>query len=249
MDASVQPKRLPWLAAARRSLATAQTVFDCQRRVARESAAGVWSPLERAEWLQRASHRIAKQIAIDLSVRGAVPGGPKILVANHLSYLDPIAIAHALPVCAIAKSEVRGWPSLGKTFESLGIIFVRRADPLSGAVALRKSMRLLREGVPVLVFPEGTTTLGEDVLPFRRGIFGAAKLSGVPVVPITLRYGSPEACWVGNAAFLPHFVALHRHPRVEARVEFGTPIDPSASPDAGSLAELARANVRSMLVP
>lgn len=186
---------------------------------------------------------------LELSIRGEVPEGPSVLVSNHMSYLDPIAIARAMPVAAVAKSEILGWPALGAALEDLGTIFVRRGDVFSGAIALRQAMRTLDAGVSVLVFPEGTTTFGDDVLPFARGAFGAARLKGVPVVPVVLRYARRDACWVGRAGFVPHFVALHRNPNVVAQLDFGEPIDPVAFSDAGSLTRAARQSIRKLVVP
>jgi 1-acyl-sn-glycerol-3-phosphate acyltransferase len=161
--------------------------------------------------------------------------------------LDPIAIARATPVAAVAKAEILGWPALGAALDDLGVIFVRRGDRFSGAVALRRMMRALDKGVSVLVFPEGTTTFGDEVLPFARGAFGVARLKGVPVVPVTLQYTRRDACWVGNAGFVPHFVSLHRNQRVIAELSFGDPIDPAVFSDPGSLAKAARRSIRELL--
>jgi 1-acyl-sn-glycerol-3-phosphate acyltransferase len=151
-------------------------------------------------------------------------------------------------VAAVAKSEILGWPGLGAALEDLGIIFVRRRDCLSGAVALRRAMRALDHGVSVLVFPEGTTTFGDEVLPFALGAFGVARLKGVPVVPVTLRYGQREACWVGDAGFVPHFVSLHRNQTISSELSFCDPMDPSDFLDAGSLAKAARRSIRELLL-
>ena len=58
----------------------------------------------------------------------------------------------------------------------------------------------------MIVFPEGTTSAGDCVLPFKRGIFGVARRLGVPVVPVALRYDSPSDCWIGSENFLSHYV-------------------------------------------
>jgi 1-acyl-sn-glycerol-3-phosphate acyltransferase len=103
--------------------------------------------------------------------------------------------------------------------------------------------------VPVLVFPEGTTTFGDDVLPFSRGAFGVARLMRVPVVPATLRYESSEACWVGSASLLPHVIKLHRENEVRAALTFGPRLDPMAFPDAASLAAATRQTIRRLVLP
>jgi 1-acyl-sn-glycerol-3-phosphate acyltransferase len=110
-------------------------------------------------------------------------------------------------------------------------------------------MRLLDAGVSILVFPEGTTSFGHDVLPFSRGAFGVARLMRVPVVPVTIRYHCPEACWVGNDSLLPHALKLHRLDPVGADLFFGPPLEPMAFSDAAKLAEVARQCIRSLLPP
>ena len=110
-------------------------------------------------------------------------------------------------------------------------------------------MRLLDSGVPVLVFPEGTTTTGHDVLPFSRGAFGVARLMRVPVVPATLRYDNAEVPWVGSASLLPHALKLHRHNEIHGELIFGPSLQPMAFADASALAEATRQCIRSLLLP
>lgn len=186
---------------------------------------------------------------MDVQVRGRVPSGPSIIVANHLSYLDPLAIGWTLPVGAVAKAEIMSWPGVGEAVADLGVVFVKRRCPRSGAVALRKTMRLLDAGVPVLVFPEGTTTTGHDVLPFARGAFGVARLMRVPVVPATIRYDCDDAAWVGRASLLPHALRLHRRNEIQAELVFGPSLQPMAFNDASALAEATRRCIRSLLLP
>src|SRR6185436_14021215 len=101
-------------------------------------------------------------------------------VANHLSYLDPIVIGAQIPVAPIAKGEVASWPLIGSVASSLNGIFVDRSSVMSRARALRRAHALLRAGVSILNFPEGTTTDGSRLLPFHRGIFGLAQIARVP---------------------------------------------------------------------
>jgi 1-acyl-sn-glycerol-3-phosphate acyltransferase len=186
---------------------------------------------------------------LDLRVHGRIPDGPCLIAANHLSYLDPLAIGQTHPVGAIAKSEIMGWPGVGEAAAKLGIVFVERGCARSGAIALRKAMRLLDAGLSVLVFPEGTTTTGDDVLPFSRGAFGIARRMRVPVVPATLRYDSREVCWVGDDSLVPHAVKLHRLNEIGAELIYGPSLQPMAFENAAALAEATRRCVRSLLLP
>ncbi|MGB5703165.1 MAG: lysophospholipid acyltransferase family protein [Polyangiales bacterium] len=193
--------------------------------------------------------RLSRSIGLDLRVHGRLPPGPSIIAANHLSYLDALAICKTVPVAAVAKSEILDWPGIGEAAADLGIVFVKRGCVRSGAVALRNTMRLLEAGVSILVFPEGTTSTGQDVLPFCRGAFGVAQLMRVPVVPATIRYDSPEACWVGDDSLVPHAVKLHRLDEVTADLILGPSLQPTVFRTAAELAEATRQCIRSLLVP
>ncbi|MEM7139111.1 MAG: lysophospholipid acyltransferase family protein [Myxococcota bacterium] len=237
-----------WGTALTRAAESALEVIGCGRAI-RRATGHLVTPCERALEMQRASARIGKTVGLSVEVHGEAPTRPCVIVANHVSYLDPIAVATTVPMTAIAKSEVRGWPAIGSALSALGVLFVQRGDPGSGAVALRKAMRAVDAGVPVLVFPEGTTTYGDDVLPFERGAFGLGALKGVPIVPVAVRYSVRDAAWVGDTDFVPHFVALHRYPQVVAYLRFGRSLDARDFEGARALATVARNEVRSLLEP
>lgn len=164
------------------------------------------------------AHRIAPR------VDGALPGRPAIIAANHLGYLDPLILAALLPCAPIAKREAAAWPLIGRALGQMGLIFVDRGEPASGARALRRARRALDAGVSVLVFPEGTTTHGERVLPFHRGAFGLARRLGVPVVPTALRFPDRACCWVGDDPFAPHYWRMACRPSIPIDIRFGAPV-------------------------
>jgi 1-acyl-sn-glycerol-3-phosphate acyltransferase len=111
---------------------------------------------------------------------------------------------------------------------------------------LRAAARAWEAGVPVLAFPEGTTTLGEDVLPFRRGLFGMAERAGIPIVPVSLVYDDPGVPWVDGQAFVPHYVRTAARPCTRVSLYFEPAIQPGGE-DADELAEKARAAIRARL--
>jgi 1-acyl-sn-glycerol-3-phosphate acyltransferase len=202
-----------------------------------------------ATQLRRACVQVCRQHGFDVHVEGQLPTGPAVLVANHLSYIDPLVLGTLAPICPVAKGEVARWPVIGSGARSLGVLFVRRGDVASGALALRGALRALDAGVSVLGFPEGTTSAGEDVLPFRRGLFGVARIASVPVVPIAVRYPSPELCWVGDTWFLPHYLRTAMRDRTAVVLQIGAAIRPTPEASAVELAEAARASIRSMIGP
>src|SRR5262245_57103380 len=189
---------------------------------------------------REAAHRLAGAIGtlarsheVRTTVHGDVPRGTALIVANHVSYLDPIAILPHCPAIPIAKAEVSGWPIVGDIGAALGVIFLARRDPAARVRVLRQIHDLLAAGVPVLNFPEGTTTRGDTVRPFLRGSFGIAQHLGVPVVPVAIRYRDPQMAWCGGAAFLPHYIKVAGQRQIEVTLTFCSPM----SPRAGELPE------------
>lgn len=228
-----------WPAAVARTIHTFRRTIACHQEI-RASLDHEASPAARSRHLQVASVAICRTLRVDVTVRGSAPTTPSIIVSNHLSYLDPLLVGRFVPTSAVAKSEIAGWPTIGSSLQSLGIVFVRRGCARSGAAALRKMMRTLADGVSVLVFPEGTTTFGDTVLPFSRGAFGVSRITGVSVVPAAISYDTDEACWVGDAHFLPHIARLHRLERVGATVSFGPALHPNDFEGATGLSNAAR---------
>ena len=207
---------------------------------------------ERYHLAARSAHRLARRVleinGVRVSVRGQVPSRPVVLACNHLGYLDPLVLGTLLPLTAIAKSELSGWPFLGRVAAHVGTLFIRRGSPHHGAVVLRRALRRLAAGVPVLNFPEGTTTDGSaPLLPFRRGTFGIARRAGVRVVPVALRLDPPDAAWVGGAPFLPHYWRMTRRPSLHALVRFGEPVEARAFVSAQACADEVRTRVERLL--
>ena len=201
----------------------------------------------RGERLQGIAHELCRVHGFDLRVEGVLPTRPALLVANHVSYVDAPALASLTPCTVIAKGEVRRWPIVGASAAALGVLFVERGDAWSGARALRGAMRALQAGVSVVGFPEGTTSRGDDVLPFRRGLFGIAQRLGMPVIPIAIHYSAPELRWFGDAWFLPHYLRTAMRPSSLVQVRVGRIISPAAYRSPEDLAHRVRSSVRSML--
>jgi 1-acyl-sn-glycerol-3-phosphate acyltransferase len=202
---------------------------------------------ERALVLRDAARRVLHLHGIVVEATGALPIGPVILVANHVSWLDPLVIASLVPCAPVSKLEVARWPVIGSIARELGVVFVSRGDPASGARALNAAADALAHGVSVLNFPEGTTTAGGGVLPFRAGIFGLALRTAVPVVPVGLAYDPPSLAWVGDATFLPHYLTLATRRRARATVRLGTPVVPTGGMRAAGLARAIHADVERLL--
>ncbi|MFE9656005.1 lysophospholipid acyltransferase family protein [Micromonospora sp. NPDC006431] len=147
-----------------------------------------------------------RALGVRLVVRGRAPRRPALLVANHVSWLDILAVLAVAPARMLAKREVRGWPVVGPLAAAAGAVFVDRSRPRDLPVTVGRVAAALRAGTPVAVFPEGTTWCGEaaDCRPrggFRPAMFQAAVDAGAPVVPLRIDYryaGDPTTL----AAFL-----------------------------------------------
>jgi len=189
---------------------------------------------------REAAHRLAAALGamarahdLAVTVRGEIPRGVALIVANHVSYLDPLAILPVCPALPITKGEVQDWPVLGPIGAALGVVFVR--DRIR---ALRRVHTLLSAGVPVLEFPGGRS--GDVVPPFHRGTFGIAQRVGVPVVPIAVRYRDPALAWVEASAVLPHYLRAAGQRRIEVELSFGAAMPPRAGELPEDMAARAR---------
>lgn len=201
------------------------------------------TPLDAAQRLAGAVGTLAQAHDMVVTTRGAIPQERVLLVANHVSYLDPIAILPHCPALPLAKAEVGEWPIVGSIAETLGVIFVAREDRTARARTLRRIHDVLATGASVLNFPEGTTTCGDRVLPFWRGTFGIAQRLGVPVVPVTIHYADPTMAWFGGASFLPHYIRMASRPQIDVTVAFGTPLSVRTGESPEDMAARARNSI------
>jgi 1-acyl-sn-glycerol-3-phosphate acyltransferase len=155
-----------------------------------------------------------------------------LLVANHVSWLDIFAISALFPATFVAKSEIGGWPVLGVLCRRTHTIFIQRSAFRGVLWANRDIVRALRHGArPVALFPEGTTTRGEGLLPFRAALLQPAVNLAAPVRPLALRYfdtrgnRSDAAAWVGGASLVGSILALAAEPETVVDLRFLANLD------------------------
>lgn len=136
-------------------------------------------------------------------------GGPLLIVANHVSWLD-ILVVHAFCPQArfVSKAAVRHWPVIGRLTEAAGTLFIERESKRDALRVVHHMAGALREGDTLAVFPEGTTSDGQAVLPFHANLLQAAIATAAPVQPLVLRYadaqGSPSraAAYIGTTTLV-----------------------------------------------
>jgi len=181
----------------------------------------------RAAWLQRAARRHIKIYSCDYRSIGPVPKSG-LLVSNHLSYLDILVIASITPAVFVPKSEIRRWPIIGWLTTIAGTVYIVRERRTHVGAVNKEIESALADGVLVVVFPEGTSTNGTEVLPFRSPLLEPVTHGNHPIATGHLTYELEggnwhnEVCYWGDHTFFPHAVNLLSKHHVHATMRFGT---------------------------
>ena len=187
-------------------------------------------PGERADWMHRCGRTMLRAMGIRFRIEGQVPSETVVVVANHLSYLDIVIAASAMPCAFVAKEEIALWPAFGSLARMGQTIFLNRASRASAWEAADRMVERLQRGVSTLFFPEGTSTDGSELARFHSTLFAAAIETGCRVVPAAIFYephgagmAEREVCWYGDDAFLPHLVKVLGLSQFTAVLRFGAP--------------------------
>jgi len=236
------------LRALRRAVALAFALAACILSYWLLRARGRPTLLDRAEWLHRASRRVLKAVGIQPVVHGRPPAHG-LIVANHLSYLDIAILSAVMPCFFVSKSEIARWPFFGKAARTGATMFIDRRSRASTAEVARQIAERLQLPVPILLFPEGTSTDGSTVLRFHSSLFEPAVAASAPITAAAIRYvlhGSAserDLCWFGDALFLPHIWKTLGASGFGAEVTFA---DPRLYPDRRTAADATRQEVVAM---
>ena len=187
----------------------------------------------RVRWRGLIFHAWARAAAVVLGMRlgvsGSAPRPPFLLVANHLSYVDVVALAARCECVFVAKKEVASWPLVGRLSSRIGTVFIDRRLRRDIPRALSLVESALDEGAGVVLFAEGTSTRGRRVLPFKSPLLEAAARRGLPVQYASLSYSTPRGeagadrsvCWWGDMTFPRHFFELLKLRSFRADLAFG----------------------------
>lgn len=182
----------------------------------------------RAKWLHESAIFVMKHLCIPLRITGTPPPSG-LLVANHLSYLDIVTFGAALPCYLVSKAQISRWPFFGTLARAGGTIFVDRSSRASAESVTEIISERLKGPVPVLFFPEGTSTDGSRLLRFHSRFYTPAVDMAIPVTAASVRYifndGTPEheICWYGDASFLPHVLKMLHLGDFSVEISFGEP--------------------------
>ncbi len=192
-------------------------------------------------------------IGIRYRVVGRPMTGPGAIVANHSSWLDIFALNAGMRLSFVAKSEVAGWAGIGPLARASGTVFIRR-DRAAATDQIGTLTDQLTAGQPLLIFPEGTSTDGRHLVPFKPTLF-AAFLGGLQrdrmqVQPVSVIWKGPAGGdprvygWWGDMDFGPHLLAVLALPRQGAvTVQYHPPVQVADHPDRKALARVTHAMV------
>ena len=176
-------------------------------------------------------------LGIGYHTHGQLMDDPGIVVSNHVSWLDIFALNAGQRIYFVAKTDVAGWPGIGWLARATGTAFIRR-DPAQARAQVETFRSRLVAGHLLMLFPEGTSTDGLQVLPFKSTLFAALTEPGLAVQPVSIVYTAPPGAdprfygWWGDMGFGPHLLAvlararqgrvtIRYHPPVQVADHFG----------------------------
>lgn len=202
--------------------------------------AGLWiivfvfprrSELQRNAHVQAWAMEMLAVLGIRLELRGKPPEvGPVLLVANHISWLD-ILVMHAARHCRfVAKAEVRHWPLIGRLATGGGTLYIERESRRDAMRVVHHMAESLKRGEIVAVFPEGTTSNGQELLPFHANLIQAAISADAPAQPVSLsfldtatRKASLSPCYIDDDTLVSSLWRTLSGRPITAVVRYGAP--------------------------
>ena len=195
-----------------------------------------------------------------------LPGEGALVLANHVSWLDIVALGSLRPLTFVAKSEIAGWPVVGLLAALQRTIFIDRQRRGATASVSAAMGHRLAEGELVVLFAEGTTGDGTRLLPFRSSLVGAARAAlqaeagrgRVRLQPLAITYprrnGLPVVrseragiAWYGDMELAPHLSAFVANGPIDVHVVWGAPVAFEAGSDRKAATAAAEAEVRAAL--
>ncbi len=164
----------------------------------------------KAKCIQRYSESILDVLGIRIHPNSSSSSLSGLIVSNHLSYIDVLVIASEVPALFITSNDVKesGW--IGKVCSIAGCVFVNRKKIQKMKSEVDEIDEVLISGVPLVLFPEATSTNGEGVLPFKSSLFECAVRTGSPIHSFAIRYASNEKIipYFGEMELIPHLFKL-----------------------------------------
>jgi len=195
-----------------------------------------------SKWCQRA----LKIMDFEIDVRGLekldLDHKNYLFVSNHMSYLDILIFSSALPSVFVTSVDMGEVFFLGTLAEMGGSIFVERRNRQRIDRDISNMTETLRKGFNIVIYPEGTSTNGQKLLPFKKSLLMSAVDADRDIVPVAIKYveidGQPFSkdnadvvCWHGDMTFADHLMGLWTHKSMKVQLEFLDPISPKVTTD------------------
>lgn len=198
-------------------------------------------------YVQYFCRRLCDVFNVDVQLHGDIPRQPALWVSNHISWLDIAVLGSGARVFFLAKAEIEKWPLLGKLAKGGGTLFIQRGS--GDSLRIREQIaQFLKQNIPVLFFPEATTTDGTHVKKVHGRILGAAIEAQKPVQICLICYVNQAGVldtvvpYVGKISFATHVLSVLRMPKVTAHLKALPAIDV-----AGHTIDSLTAKVQSMM--
>ncbi len=182
----------------------------------------------RTAWLQRWSRFACRVLGIRVTRRGSMPQSG-LLVCNHLSYLDVVVLSSIGPCVFVAKRDVAAWLLFGWLAHAAGTIFVDRERRLASAAVVDLVRDAITGGLLVVLFPEGTSSDGSTVLPFKSSLLESAVQLRCPVAAAAIEHAledgsvADEVCYWGEMTLLSHLLNLFSKRDIRSKCSFSVP--------------------------
>lgn len=191
-----------------------------------------WPIRRRIGWPRFFLQWFGEALGLDVRIEGTPIRRDVLYVANHVSWLDILALGGATPTWFISKSDVGDWPLVGMLARIGGTIFIDRESRRAAHGQVDQLGRALLGGHPITLFPEGTTGDGTTLFPFRPALFAsvAPPPRGIAVQPVAIDYGhaAAEISWTGDEALGPNAkTVLARPAALICTLRFLPPLVPS----------------------
>lgn len=199
-------------------------------------------------------------LKVKTSNEGQTKQRGKLLVGNHMSYIDVLYTAAINPGCFVTSVEMKKTPFLGQICQLGGCVFVERRNKKNLKNEIKEITESLRHGLDVYVFPEATSTNGDEVIRFRRPLFNAAIEAGVDILPFTINYDHLNGkeidvqtrdyvCWYGDMTFFDHLWKLFSLKTIDVSLSFHDRLHVAADTEALQVAELSHQMVANAFRP
>jgi 1-acyl-sn-glycerol-3-phosphate acyltransferase len=195
---------------------------------------------DRASWLQAVCRRVLPIFNAQIQTTGPIPTDG-LIVSNHLSYVDVLVLGALTPSVFVAKLDIMNWPVFGWFARLAGTLFADRERRTQVGPLTSQIRAVLDQGIPVVLFPEGTSSDGRTILPFKSALLEPATDSSQPLSASLIEYclkdgdEGEEVCYWRDMTFVPHLFNLLSKRCIEVSVNFS-----NVMPESKDRKQLAR---------